>query len=147
MSEPAWKTDYRNAHPRCELWPLLLRRVRRAIGGNEFDWHRPAEQMAHICNGAGRIDHPSNLLHLNSAVHQWCDSHGAAGRVCLFYAKFRHDGAEWGLWDDWFVGARSVGGWLQTDKVIQQCALWELEPWRLELLRDFDRHPEGVVTW
>lgn len=127
-----------NHRPWCEVWPVVPLRVRldlHAHGGPHFAERRlPAEQIAHICRGSGREHYFANVLHANSWIHRWCDSHGAAGLVVLFAAKHAAGGADFALWGRLMSGCNNVFGWLETDRVIEQCRRWDCERLRLGLL-------------
>ena len=139
---PADLLDYRDAHPNCEAWPLMPDCIRDDICDLpstirlRYQKHLSASDIAHICRGVGRVDYAANVLHLSRVCHVWCDQHGAAGQVLLFFAKWLPGDADWELWGRLFTGAKSIRGWLETDKVHEQCEEWDLVPLINAMLSD-----------
>lgn len=134
--------DYRHEHINCEVWPLMPDCVRDDICDLpstirlRYKRQLAACDIAHICRGPGRVDYAANVLHLSRVAHVWADTHGAAGQVLLFAAKWLSGDADWELWGRLFTGAKSIRGWLLTDKVLDQCIEWDLMPFVQAMLHD-----------
>jgi|FLYL01.1.fsa_nt_gi hypothetical protein len=132
--------DYIADRPFCEVWPLMPMRIRHEM---YQETHREsphprnqrvlANELAHICRGPGRRHYMSNVLFLNGYVHRWCDGHGAAGQVLMMLAKCRLGEADVSLWGQLMAGCNSVLGWVDSDKVREQCDRCGLEAERRAL--------------
>lgn len=127
-------------NPYCAVWGVMPQSIKlwiykdtRKQSPHPSNRRILATDVAHICRGPGRLDHPANILMLNRYTHTWCDRHGAAGLVLLMLAKVRRGEHDFRLWENLMAGCNSLIGWLQTDRVIQQCREWGLEPELSEL--------------
>lgn len=131
--------DYKFQHPDCEVWaimPLHLRAI--VVPSRAWDRRLEAHDIAHVCRGPGREHFLANILHVNRTVHVWCDQHGRAGQVLLFFAKWKSSGVHWQLWGRLFSAANSIRGYLEEDKTSEQCREWGIDELRQLMLADED---------
>lgn len=110
----------------------------------------PANHTHHLIGQTkrGRSDHPSNILRVSSAVHDWL--HGpdhCAGQVLCCWQLYRTERLDWE-----FISAidhRCWPGLLETDKFRIQCERYAfIEEFRRQLIRikSNGRHGTGAET-
>lgn len=145
MSIDAWKRNYREQHPYCELAKYFTR------VGNQIllpfqnvvavrCWGRPAHidatDLHHVIgkDARGRTYHESNVLHLCREVHSWVGD-SLAGRVLCCVELNRKGVPDWAAHLSEF-SLRNYPHILDTDPYIEACDEFPwLEALRVELLR------------
>lgn len=112
--------EYRETHPRCELFNLLPKR-QLSLPNHEPTW--PPAAVHHIFHRGGRHDRWENLITLCSQVHSLLhEKHSQELTVACLWVKHVKGEIDWDVWDA--CAGKCVQGWLETLDIAKPYSAW-----------------------